>query len=66
MEKIEVDGTDLYTIQDGKKVKLEIPAEGMIGLIAYGDLGIRAWRNAKKKVYDQKMKEQGAQDKNGK
>jgi|GEM_PF-3060860 len=61
MGKIIGDGTDLYIIENNQKVKLEIPPEGMIGLIAYGDLGIQAWRKAKKKVYDQKMKEQGAE-----
>lgn len=36
---------------------IDIPLEGALGLLAYGDLGITAWRNAKKKAYWEMMKE---------
>lgn len=36
-----------YIEHDGQKVKLEIPAGGMLGLLAYGDIGLRAWRRTR-------------------
>lgn len=38
---------EFYIDQDGKQVKLEIPEHGMLGLLAYGDIGLRAWRKVR-------------------
>ncbi|MEI6122518.1 MAG: hypothetical protein WCQ95_02710 [Bacteroidota bacterium] len=54
MDDIIDDGTEFYIMQDGKQVKLEIPPEGMLGLIAYGDIGLRAWRKARQAEIDKK------------
>ncbi|NVO01833.1 MAG: hypothetical protein HXX09_03955 [Bacteroidetes bacterium] len=35
---------DFFITQEGKQVKLDIPVEGMLGLLAYGDIGLKAWR----------------------
>jgi|WetSurMetagenome_2_1015567.scaffolds.fasta_scaffold260455_2 hypothetical protein len=59
MESIRCDGTDFFIIQDGKEVKLDIPVEGMLGLLAYGDLGLLAWRNVRKEA--RKVREENNQ-----
>ena len=38
---------------NGKNEKLEfkIPEKGSLGLLAYGDIGLRAWRKVKQEFY---------------
>lgn len=38
----------------GKKLPYAIPVEGSLGLLAYGDIGLRAWREVKKKSKEEK------------
>jgi len=38
--------------------QVEITKEGSLGLLAYGDLGLRAWRRVKMKSVDTKKDEQ--------
>lgn len=33
---------------DNKDIKIEITKEGSLGLLALGDIGLRAWRKVKK------------------
>jgi hypothetical protein len=49
MNKIENTSNDtiLYANINGKKVKIEIPVEGALGILAYGAVGLKAWRKVK-------------------
>jgi len=37
-----------------KKLSYTIPVEGSLGVLAYGDIGLRAWREVKKKSEKEK------------
>ena len=45
------------------KSNIDIPAAGSLGLLAYGDLGLEAWR---KKREEEKSKKKPTKDKGGK
>ena len=36
---------------ESKKVEFKITEKGSLGLLAYGDIGLRAWRKVKKEFY---------------
>jgi hypothetical protein len=36
---------------ENKKVNFEITEKGSLGLLAYGDIGLREWRKVKKEFY---------------
>jgi hypothetical protein len=36
---------------DNKKVEFKITEKGSLGLLAYGDIGLREWRKVKKEFY---------------
>ena len=36
---------------ESKKVNFEITEKGSLGLLAYGDIGLREWRKVKKEFY---------------
>ncbi len=41
--------------QEIEKVKLDIPATGSLGLLALGDVGLKAWRKKRAEVKKQNM-----------
>jgi hypothetical protein len=43
----------IYTIVDGKKVRIEIPVEGALGLLAMGAVGLKAWRKVRAEAHKQ-------------
>jgi hypothetical protein len=42
------------SIKPNKTIEFAITEEGSLGLLAYGDIGLRAWRKVKKKVRNSK------------
>lgn len=48
---------EFFIEENGKKVKLEIPPSGMLGLLAYGDIGLRAWRKVRQQEKDKRLAE---------
>ena len=47
--------------------KFEIPEEGMLGLLAIGDIGLKLWRQKRKEIEDKRPKtEDGNEEKNSK
>ena len=47
--------------------KFEIPEEGMLGLLAIGDIGLKLWRQKRKELEDKRPKtEDGNEKKNSK
>jgi len=36
---------------NNQKIELKITEKGSLGLLAYGDIGLRAWRKVKKEFY---------------
>ncbi|MFT6500721.1 MAG: hypothetical protein ACJASQ_000830 [Crocinitomicaceae bacterium] len=42
--------------QSKNKVTYEIPKEGSLGLLAYGDKGLRAWRKVRDKKNEKPTK----------
>ena len=51
------DTPDFYITVDGEQQPLEIPEHGMLGLLAYGDVGLRAWRQARQAAIDKRAEE---------
>jgi len=39
-----------------KKVEFKITEKGSLGLLAYGDIGLREWRKVKKEFYKKESK----------
>jgi hypothetical protein len=48
---------------------IEIPVQGNLGLLAYGDIALKAWRKKRdehyEKIKDKESKEDKKEDKNG-
>lgn len=45
--------------ENNKEIKItkeQIPAAGSLGLLALGDVGVRLWKEAKKKKDEEKLK----------
>jgi hypothetical protein len=57
MENTTDNESEFFIIEDGKQVKLEIPLNGMLGLLAYGDLGVQSWRKVRQAEFDKKAAE---------
>ena len=36
---------------NNQKIEFKITEKGSLGLLAYGDIGLRAWRKVKKEFY---------------
>ncbi len=52
MDKAEQNKDRFDRFNDKEMEQLEIPEQGFIGLLAYGDLGLLAWRKARDiKIY---------------
>ena len=43
---------------NGISKNIEIPVDGMLGLLAFGDIGLVAWRKARQRSLDKKDAEQ--------
>lgn len=50
-------------ILTSKKEEFDIPVEGSIGLLALGDVGLRAWRKVRKEANIKLMKKKKVQKK---
>jgi len=46
-DKEEQSDNFFYATINGEKVKIEIPEEGALGLLAYGAVGLKAWRKVR-------------------
>ena len=44
-------GIDQSRTNQNKKIEYQISEKGSLGLLAYGDIGLRAWRKVKKEFY---------------
>ena len=42
---------DNYPISPSNKMEFKITEKGSLGLLAYGDIGLRAWRKVKQEFY---------------
>ena len=45
-EKTNIDNV-LYANINGEKVKIDIPEDGALGLLAYGAIGLKSWRKVR-------------------
>lgn len=54
-EQSEIDNV-LYANINGKIVKIDIPEEGALGLLAYGAVGLKAWRKVKTAAQNKRNK----------
>ena len=50
---------EIYSIIDGKKVKIDIPVEGALGLLAMGAVGLKAWRKVRAEANKQNSDQTG-------
>jgi len=39
------------SLQTGQKVEFEITEKGSLGLLALGDIGLRAWRKVRQEIH---------------
>lgn len=44
--------------KNSRKITYEVPAEGSLGLLALGSVGLRAWRAAKRKKAEEEKHEE--------
>jgi hypothetical protein len=51
------ESAEFFITVDGEQQKLEIPEHGMLGLLAYGDIGLRAWRQTRQAEIDKRAAE---------
>lgn len=56
--------TDNSAKGQGIEKEIEIPVEGSLGLLAYGDLGLTAWREVRRKIYLQMLESQPDSEEN--
>ena len=44
-------GIDQKGINQNEQIQYQITEKGSLGLLAYGDIGLRAWRKVKQEFY---------------
>ena len=44
-------GIDQSRTDQNQKIEYQITEKGSLGLLAYGDIGLRAWRKVKQEFY---------------
>lgn len=51
-----VEKKDKDSPMDNKNLEFQITEKGSLGLLAYGDIGLRAWRKVKQEFYKKESK----------